>query len=154
MLVKADHDFTATRHLRSALLELFLFEHSQAFWIKGRLHNRDSFIDLDSNLPMMRSTTATADVTEQIRSPLTGSPHVSLVKTIPTSHLIHQWLRTYRIDVADEFHGLDEIRQYRCNQTGLIFFRPITIAGSPRLYQQLQTATRYYSALSGSTTEP
>jgi 2-polyprenyl-3-methyl-5-hydroxy-6-metoxy-1,4-benzoquinol methylase len=96
---------------------------------------------------MMRSTTATADVTEQIRSPLTGSLHVSLVKTIPTSHLIHQWLRTYRIDIADEFHGLDEIRQYRCNQTGLIFFRPVTIAGSPRLYRQLQTATEYYSAL-------
>jgi O-methyltransferase len=42
---QAYYDFTATRHLRP-LLERF--EHSQAFWIKGRLHNRDSFIDLDS----------------------------------------------------------------------------------------------------------
>ena len=104
---------------------------------------------------MMRSTTATADVTEQIRSPLTGSPHVSLVKTIPTSHLIHQWLRTYRIDIADEFHGLDEIRQYRCNQTGLIFFRP---SHDRRLSAVVSTTANSDRGTtlrsSGSTTEP
>ena len=84
----------------------------------------------------------------------TGSLHVSLVKTIPTFHLIHEWLRTYRIDIADQFQGLDEIRQDRCNQTGLIFFRPSRSPALRGCIGSCKQRPRMTLRSSGSTTEP
>lgn len=77
-------------------------------------------------------------------SPLTGSPDVTLRETIRTDRLIVEWQQIYHIDVAPEFHGHTEICSYRCNQTGLIFFHPPDIAGSGRLYEQLQKHDWYY----------
>lgn len=87
------------------------------------------------------------DDERHVRSPLTGEGDVSLLRTLQTSRLVHLWRMTYRIDISEEFNGLDEIHVYRCNRTGLVFFRPTTIAGSARLYRQLQAATEYYAAL-------
>jgi 2-polyprenyl-3-methyl-5-hydroxy-6-metoxy-1,4-benzoquinol methylase len=80
-----------------------------------------------------------------ISSPLTGSPDVTLVEAIPTARLVDDWRNKFRLDVTAEFHGLAEIALYRCNQTGLLFFRPIEVAGSSELYQRLQNAKNYYS---------
>jgi len=95
---------------------------------------------------MLARTNSVADASSPMRSPLTGG-EASFVRTIPVSRLIDAWLRTYRIDITDELGGLVEVSAYRCNATGLIFFRPVTIAGSPQLYRQLQAATSYYSEL-------
>src|SRR5262245_35534102 len=82
-----------------------------------------------------------------IRSPLTGSPDVTLVRTIQTAHLIRDWKSTFGIDITAEFRGHESIDVYKCNQTGLVFFRPVAITGSSWLYRQLEGAFAYYSPI-------
>jgi SAM-dependent methyltransferase len=72
---------------------------------------------------------------------------VTLLQTIPSRRLVDAWHQTFRIDITSELHGLRSVEVYRCNTTGLVFFRPEQLAGSPALYSQLQSATEYYSAL-------
>ncbi len=88
-----------------------------------------------------------ARAAEGVRSPLTGTQDVSVVRRIATQDLIEEWRARYQIDIADEFHGVDEVLAYRCNDTGLVFFRPIEIAGSANLYRELQRKIPYYVGL-------
>ncbi len=77
-------------------------------------------------------------------SPLTRTAEVTLVETIPASRLIAGWRAGYGIDITDELKGHREIRLYRCDRSGLLFFSPPDVAGSPRLYELLQRGDRYY----------
>lgn len=105
-------------------------------------------------LPLPHSPAASpvyADAQRQadvpVWSPLTGDRRVTRIRTLETAPLIADWAATYRIDIRDELHDLDRIDVYRCDATGLVFFRPTSVAGSPTLYRRLQTATAYYAAL-------
>ena len=77
-------------------------------------------------------------------SPLTGRADVSLVATLDPIELIREWQRVYQIDITDEFSGIEKIRQYRCNRSGLVFFDPPEAAGSAELYAKLRTFDWYY----------
>jgi 2-polyprenyl-3-methyl-5-hydroxy-6-metoxy-1,4-benzoquinol methylase len=79
-----------------------------------------------------------------ITSLLTGSDNISLIERIPSQRLITSWLSELSIDIRDELHSVPEIRKYRCNDTGLMFFTPPHAAGSEWLYQQLQMIPWYY----------
>lgn len=81
------------------------------------------------------------------RSPLTGRPRVSLVQQIDTAPLVERWRLTYGIDIRSELHGLAAVDVLRCDDTGLIYFRPEAVAGSPALYRALQSAIEYYPGL-------
>jgi len=79
-----------------------------------------------------------------IQSPLTASKDVSLYKTICSDQLIEGWKSNFNIDIVEELHGHKEIYLYQCNQTKLKFFEPIDIAGSNKLYEQLQKFDWFY----------
>jgi 2-polyprenyl-3-methyl-5-hydroxy-6-metoxy-1,4-benzoquinol methylase len=79
-----------------------------------------------------------------LQSPLNGSKDFVLLKTIDVNQLINDWCNSFNIDVTSELHGYKEIYLYQCNQTKLKFFFPIDIAGSDRLYEQLQRFDWFY----------
>lgn len=77
------------------------------------------------------------------RSPLTGSPDVTLLETIPAGLLRDEWDKLYGIDVSGETSGLESVFLYRCNETGLRFFHPPGVAGSERFYDRLHARDWY-----------
>ncbi|MDY6786072.1 MAG: class I SAM-dependent methyltransferase [Cyanobacteriota bacterium] len=79
-------------------------------------------------------------------SPLTGSSNISLLENIKVQKIIENWQDTFQIDITEELGGYAEIQKYQCNQTQLKFFFPQDIAGSEKLYQQLQQFDWYYMA--------
>jgi SAM-dependent methyltransferase len=81
---------------------------------------------------------------QDVRSPLTQTDRVTLIDTIPTADLVADWKRL-DIDITGDLHGHQEIRLYRCDQTGLLFFWPGDIAGSAKLYEGLQKFAWYYA---------
>jgi 2-polyprenyl-3-methyl-5-hydroxy-6-metoxy-1,4-benzoquinol methylase len=79
-----------------------------------------------------------------LKSPLTGSQDITLLKTIVVDQLIEDWNNDYNIDITSELSGYKEIHLYKCNQTKLRFFFPFDIAGSEKLYEQLQKFDWFY----------
>lgn len=79
-----------------------------------------------------------------IKSPLTGSSDISLVKILEAGRLIDDWKNTFNIDITNELDGIDKIYLYQCNETKLKFFIPLNIAGSSQLYEKLQELNDYY----------
>ena len=80
----------------------------------------------------------------KVLSPLVHSENVTLLKTIPSVQLIQDWKSTFQIDITEELKGYQEIYLYQCNQTQLRFFYPLDLAGSAKLYEQLQLTDLYY----------
>jgi 2-polyprenyl-3-methyl-5-hydroxy-6-metoxy-1,4-benzoquinol methylase len=72
------------------------------------------------------------------------SDDVSLVNTIPARRLTDEWSQNLKIDILDEFGPHDDLRLYECRPTGLQFFLPLDVAGSARLYEQLEGYDWYY----------
>ncbi|GAA6621725.1 class I SAM-dependent methyltransferase [Scytonema sp. NUACC26] len=77
-------------------------------------------------------------------SPITGYSNITLVKTIPSESLIQSWKNILEIDITNELHQCQEIYLFKCNETQLKFFAPFEIAGSEKLYEQLQRFDWYY----------
>ena len=78
-----------------------------------------------------------------LKSPLTGSSDITLLKTMVVDQLIKDWNQSLNIDISSEFR-ITEIYLYQCNQTKLRFFFPFDIAGSEKLYGQLQKFDWFY----------
>jgi 2-polyprenyl-3-methyl-5-hydroxy-6-metoxy-1,4-benzoquinol methylase len=79
-----------------------------------------------------------------ILSPLTGCSDVTVIKTIPSEKLIHDWKASFEIDITNELKNHREIHLCQCNKTRLKFFAPFDIAGSGKLYEHLQKLDGYY----------
>ena len=79
-----------------------------------------------------------------LKSPLIGSQDIVLLKTFEASQLINDWNHSFNIDITSELRGYKEIHLYQCRQTKLRFFFPSDIAGSDRLYEQLQRFDWFY----------
>ena len=80
------------------------------------------------------------------QSPLTRSQNVSGPRSISASRLVEEWRRVFGIDITSELQGVSTIEHYRCDDSGLEFFLPPGVAGSPQLYQGLQRFEWYYSS--------
>ena len=79
-----------------------------------------------------------------LKSPLIGSQDIVLLKSFEASPLINDWNQSFNIDITSELRGYKEIHLYQCRQTKLRFFFPSDIAGSDRLYEQLQRFDWFY----------
>jgi SAM-dependent methyltransferase len=79
-------------------------------------------------------------------SPLTGSPEVRLIKETPVGEIVANWQRLWAIDIGDELRGTDFVSLYECRRSGMRFFMPAHVAGSGRLYEQLDRFDWYYLA--------
>jgi len=76
--------------------------------------------------------------------PLTGQNNIERVDSIETQRLMVDWNKSYNIDITKELEGITNIDLYRCNETGLRFFMPVSAAGSENLYAQLQKFDWFY----------
>jgi 2-polyprenyl-3-methyl-5-hydroxy-6-metoxy-1,4-benzoquinol methylase len=79
-----------------------------------------------------------------VLSPITYLDSVALLKTVSSKQLINDWNHTFQIDITSELQGHKEIYLYQCKETGLRFFYPSDIAGSSKLYEQLQKFDWFY----------
>lgn len=77
-------------------------------------------------------------------SPLTGRPEVTFLEAIPAAEIRRRWERAFGIDVRGELGDHGAVSLYRCDRTGLLFFLPPEVAGSPRLYERLDAVDWYY----------
>src|SRR5215469_12624584 len=89
-----------------------------------------------------------SDMAASPKSPLTGSERVRYLGRMPAQQLINDWHSQFGIDISSELKGVSEIISYRCVETGLVFFWPPSLAGTAKLYTQLQQAQGqgYYRA--------
>lgn len=77
-------------------------------------------------------------------SPLTDSSDVNFIKSIQADKLINDWQCFFHLDITNELSGQKEITCYQCNKTKLKFFLPFDVAGSGKLYEQLEKIEWYY----------
>lgn len=76
--------------------------------------------------------------------PLTGRSNVEKIDSLETGKLIDDWSRSFAIDISKELEGISKIDLYKCNETGLRFFMPVSAAGGENLYAQLQKFEWFY----------
>jgi SAM-dependent methyltransferase len=81
---------------------------------------------------------------ETFNCPLCNSFDCEFVKAIETEPLIQRWIAAFGIDVRNEFHGVRSLELRKCNRCGLQFFCPGFLAGSARLYEELEKFDWYY----------
>jgi len=79
-----------------------------------------------------------------IISPLTNLSDVTLIKTFDSQSLISDWKNVFDIDISEELHNHPKIYLYRCNKSSLKFFMPLDVAGSDKLYKQLEEKYDWY----------
>jgi len=79
-----------------------------------------------------------------IKSPLTNTSNVELVRNLSPSEIEKRWQSSMGIDVGKGFSSLSEIQHWRCLETGLEFYTPSEAAGDSSLYEQLQSHDFYY----------
>ncbi|MBQ0841259.1 MAG: methyltransferase domain-containing protein [Gammaproteobacteria bacterium] len=77
-------------------------------------------------------------------SPLTGNKNVIKLHSFDTQKIIDDWLKSFDMEIKDEFSGCSRIDLYQCLETGLRFFVPMSVAGSNSLYVKLQKFEWFY----------
>jgi hypothetical protein len=77
-------------------------------------------------------------------SPVTGKS-ANVVDLFVVKELINGYKTAIGIDVSPYFQGMDELPLYACPDTGMRFFYPDTLAGSPMFYTALENRDAYYS---------
>lgn len=79
-----------------------------------------------------------------VKSPLSPESEISLLKSFSSLKLIDDWNAYFGVDISDELKGIEEIDLYRCEESGLEFFWPPSVAGSELLYKALQKFDWFY----------
>ena len=82
----------------------------------------------------------------KVTSVIVNSRDVELLNIIQAEKLIQDWQQSFKIDITQELQGHEKIYLYQCQQTQLKFFVPSDIAGSGKIYEQLQQLDWYYMA--------
>ncbi|RJQ83020.1 MAG: methyltransferase domain-containing protein [Desulfobacteraceae bacterium] len=117
----------------------------------GAKHARAGSIDASgsaagqthSDLPHLIKGDKTA-VRAILRSPLTGSSDLRLIRTIRTNEIISRYRLQFNIDVS-KYISCPEISLYECSSTGYRFFYPFGMEGDSCFYQQLEKQPWYYA---------
>lgn len=82
----------------------------------------------------------------QVYSPLTENTNVKLVNRLNVTQIKNNYKSDIHIDVSRFFEGLDYVEIYECQQSGLQFYYPFSLAGDADFYAQLsKTYKSYYS---------
>jgi SAM-dependent methyltransferase len=80
---------------------------------------------------------------QTIIGPLSGSTRISRVAQLPVSTIVAAYRRRLGIDVASYFGDLRELAFLRDEESGLLFFHPLT-PGPEEFYAQLSTRFEWY----------
>ena len=79
-------------------------------------------------------------------SPITKSQNVSLVTEIDKNIVIQNYKDECNIDVSRYFADVDNIKIYKCEDTGYKFYYPLNLSGDAVFYEDLQkNLDSYYS---------
>jgi 2-polyprenyl-3-methyl-5-hydroxy-6-metoxy-1,4-benzoquinol methylase len=82
-----------------------------------------------------------------MKSPITGSTNVSVVKKYSVEYILKTYNSILGIDVSRFFIDVDEVVLYRCLDTSYEFYTPISsIYGDSAFYQELEQYPWYYLA--------
>lgn len=79
-----------------------------------------------------------------VKSPLSPHAEIRLLQSFRASELISDWKTCFDIDITGELKGIEEVNLYRCEESGLEFFLPLSVAGSAMLYKALQKFDWFY----------
>jgi ubiquinone/menaquinone biosynthesis C-methylase UbiE len=79
-----------------------------------------------------------------VRSPITGGSDVVLVRSIPCSTVVLEYLSVFGIDVSRLMKGHRELLLYKCRESGYRFYHPSDITGDSMFYHQLEKYEWYY----------
>lgn len=79
-----------------------------------------------------------------VLSPLTGTEDTKLLRVYSVAKIREDWIKSFQIDISGECLGQDKFYLYECKRTGLKFYYPHEIVGSPKLYEKLQSFVWYY----------
>lgn len=77
-------------------------------------------------------------------SPLTGKPDTVFERTVPVDFIINAYKNGLHIDVEKYFTGIKSVNLYKCRESGIKFFDPLSIMGDSSFYEQLQKYEWYY----------
>ena len=76
--------------------------------------------------------------------PLCSSTSTALQGLLSTPEIATRWEEIHGIDVRSEFGGVSNVELHKCHACTLAFFKPDSVAGSSRLYGELQKQKWYY----------
>ncbi len=76
------------------------------------------------------------------QSPFGG--YARLIQRMPVSLLRSRYLQQCGFDIAPYLEGLRDVRQYKCQVTGYLFWRPEHVAGTASFYRELSLAVANY----------
>jgi len=76
-------------------------------------------------------------------SPLTKKANTILVNELATAKISKAYKRSFNYDASKFFQGINKIDQYKCNDTGYLFFEP-DIKGDSDFYGYFQQFDWYY----------
>lgn len=93
---------------------------------------------------MKKRPTKPSNVTKEVRSPITNSTEVKLIKKFDSKYFIDHWKEHYNIDISYLFKRTPEFYLYECETSRLRFFYPETIAGDEHVYEQLSSKHAWY----------
>jgi len=91
-----------------------------------------------------------------IGAPVTEAPESSCVgpygpadhvKRVAAAHIAAMYMIRSGVDISRHFGAHRQIDQYRCRETGMLFWRPESVAGNEEFYQELSSGgAEYYRA--------
>lgn len=67
-----------------------------------------------------------------------------LILSFPVARLGAMYREKFGIHVQPLFSGMDDLRLYRCQVTGMEFWRPVEIAGDEDFYREISAVARRY----------
>jgi 2-polyprenyl-3-methyl-5-hydroxy-6-metoxy-1,4-benzoquinol methylase len=79
-----------------------------------------------------------------IVSPLTKSKNVVEVRSVDSSWLIDGYQKELNIDVKPYFKGVDQVKVYKCLDSGYEFFHPFSVDGDGLFYEAMEKYPWYY----------
>jgi SAM-dependent methyltransferase len=82
-----------------------------------------------------------------LKSPLTNSQNVRLIGELDASRIVKNYQENFGIDVSSYFEQTSQVGVYQCQESGLKFFYPDTLAGDADFYARLSQAYKGYYAV-------
>jgi len=82
-----------------------------------------------------------------LKSPLTNSKKVALVAELDSSVIIKNYCDSFAIDVTSYFYQIPKVGIYQCQESGLKFFYPDSLAGGADFYAELSQSYKSYYAV-------
>ena len=67
-----------------------------------------------------------------------------IVGTIESQSLVSAYFNKFGIDISRFFHDLTDINLYECSSTGMRFWRPTSLAGDEKFYQEISHKMQNY----------